>query len=36
MPNFGTYEGHRILSDAMDKAISETARQQEFKEKNAV
>tara|TARA_B100001094_G_C18165516_1_gene791822 strand:+ start:448 stop:1677 length:1230 start_codon:yes stop_codon:yes gene_type:complete len=33
MPNFGTYEGHRILSDAMDKAISETARQQEFKEK---
>tara|TARA_R110000824_G_scaffold17639_2_gene71152 strand:- start:2005 stop:2991 length:987 start_codon:yes stop_codon:yes gene_type:complete len=32
MPNFGTYEGHRILSDAMDKTIAETARKQEFKE----
>ena len=33
MANFGTYEGHRILSDAMDKAISETARAQEFNER---
>ena len=32
MPNFGTYEGHRILSDAMSKTVDRASRRYEFDE----
>jgi len=32
MPNFGTYEGHRILTDGMNRTMDRAARRYEFEE----
>ena len=32
MPNFGTYEGHRLLTSAMDKTVDRISRKYEVDE----